>query len=211
MTHPQHHLLSAVLHAAGAALVSLLLLPGRTATAEPIRSLRGALSFQAEGFEPEFLQRAPSAATLAFRARLSHEALRYRDTNRWSAPTERSRQDREAVRARSRAAEGMLGEAFEALAEEMLEGLVAHRRDGRSVERTGTTAGFRVGEDPQLCLRQRFARHSLRLDLPLSAHDDLRLACRRRLSGGRHERTLSASLAWNPWDESARLGLHCRF
>jgi hypothetical protein len=68
-----------------------------------------------------------------------------------------------------------------------------------------------VDSSPTWRIEGATGRTRLRLDLPLSAHEDLALRCTRPLDSNRRERELGASLRLNPWDSSVRFGFELEF
>lgn len=169
---------------------------------------------RASGREPAARTGTPSQA---FRAELRDEAIEYRFTNRWAYADEELAGDRPVRRGRARAAEGMLADATGAWLEALL-----HRRvevPPRAAKAARVAGGedramrqrLRVDSSPSWRIEGEAGRTRLRLDVPLSAHEDLALRCTRRLDSRRHPRELGASLRVNPWDASLRFGFELEF
>ena len=196
-------------------------------TAPNARALRPALpgphmqlSFETESHPPARAVAAPAprrplaGPAAAFRAELRDEAIEYRFTNRWAFADEQLQGDRPVRNGRARAAENMLADASGAALEVLLRRSVLGRKwDDGGQERAGRPfrQGLRLDSSPSWRLRGRRGLTNLRLDVPLSAHEDLALRCTRPMGGDRCERELGASVRVNPWDEQIRFGFELEF
>jgi len=150
--------------------------------------------------------------TQAFKTELREEAIDYRFTNRWAYADEELLGDEPVRKGRSRAAENMLGDAAGAAMEVILRDALDRPRRLRSDERPqGVRHQLRVDSSPSWRLRTQAGLTRLRLDLPLSAHDDLSLRCTRPMDNDRGEREVGASVRVNPWEESIRFGFELEF
>ncbi|MEM7247217.1 MAG: hypothetical protein AAF533_17885 [Acidobacteriota bacterium] len=159
---------------------------------------------------PEPAERGPGAA---FRAELREHALRYRDTSPWSYAPESHRDDRNVRRGRAKAAEKILSRAAEEAVETWFEQRVLKKRTKTSFGRRGGpdrwSTSLKVSRNPRVSLSRSLGSTHVRVDLPLSAHQDISVRCGRSLS--RRSGGLSTTVAVNPWNESARVGLVCDF
>ncbi len=148
----------------------------------------------------------------AFKTELREEAIDYRYTSRWAQADEELQDDKLVREGRARAAESMLGDAAGAAMEVVLRDALNRPRRVRSDERPrGVRHQVRVDSSPSWRLRMQAGLTRLRIDLPLSAHDDLSLRCTRPLDSDLREREVGASVRVNPWDESIRFGFELEF
>lgn len=150
---------------------------------------------------------------LAFERELRSESIRYRDRSPWAIVPDGLQQDRPVREARERAAEKILGDAVEAGAEELLARLVrpARFRDARAEPRSAVHARVHVDANPSLSLRGGADERSLRVDIPLTAHEEVRFRWSRRVDTDRTEIHVGASVAVDPWEGSVRAGVACSF
>jgi hypothetical protein len=170
------------------------------------------LSDQAHPIASAHRQSQRVSPAMAFNQELREEAIDYRYTSRWAHADEELAGDRSVRRGRARAAEAMLGDAAGAALEVIARDAFNKPRGERS---SASTAGLRhqlrVDSKPSWRLRATAGLTRMRIDLPLSAHDELAFSCTRRIDRDRCERELGASVRLNPWDESIRFGFELDF
>lgn len=204
--------------------LATLLLPAATAASQTLPVRSSALPTPRFAAEPaaelSFSASPPSAPrpsprvspARAFRVELREEAIDYRYTNRWANADEALAGDRPVREGRARAAESMLADAAGAALEVIArDAFNKPRRKRQQDQPVGLRHQLRLDSSPSWRLRTSAGLTRLRIDVPLSAHDDFAFTCSRRVDLDSGRRELGASVRMNPWDESIRFGFELEF